>query len=59
MFLSFALMAASWAVGALAVLAFILLAIRTPSEEAHLIQKFGDEYRAYMARTARFLPGLF
>jgi protein-S-isoprenylcysteine O-methyltransferase Ste14 len=27
-------------------------------EEAVLIAKFGDEYRAYMRRTGRFLPRL-
>ena len=41
------------------VLAFILMAIRTPKEEANLIEKFGDEYREYMKRTGRFLPKLF
>lgn len=28
-------------------------------EEAALIEKFGDEYRAYMQRTGRFLPRVF
>jgi len=28
-------------------------------EEAALIEKFGDEYRAYMRRTGRFLPRVF
>jgi protein-S-isoprenylcysteine O-methyltransferase Ste14 len=32
------------------------MAVRTPAEEANLIAKFGDEYRAYMRRTGRFLP---
>jgi protein-S-isoprenylcysteine O-methyltransferase Ste14 len=36
--------------------AFLLLAIRLPNEEAHLIDKFGDEYRDYMKRTGRYLP---
>lgn len=31
---------------------------RTPREEANLVARFGDEYRAYMARTGRFLPKL-
>jgi protein-S-isoprenylcysteine O-methyltransferase Ste14 len=33
-----------------------LLAARTPREEEKLIEKFGDQYRAYMSRTGRFLP---
>jgi protein-S-isoprenylcysteine O-methyltransferase Ste14 len=40
------------------VLAFIGMAIRTPKEEANLIEKFGDEYREYMKHTGRFLPKL-
>ena len=55
-FLSFALMADSWFIAAMAILASILLAIRLPNEETHLIEKFGDEYREYMQRTGRFLP---
>lgn len=39
-------------------LAFIVMAIRTPKEEANLIEKFGDEYREYMKRTGRFFPKL-
>ena len=40
------------------ILAFIAMAIRTPKEEANLIEKFGDEYRDYMKRTGRFFPKL-
>jgi protein-S-isoprenylcysteine O-methyltransferase Ste14 len=58
-FLSIALIADNWFIALLAILAFCLLALRTSSEEAHLIARFGDEYRAYMAQTARFLPKLF
>ncbi len=57
-FLSLGLIADSWFIVLLAVLAFILLATRTPNEEAHLIEKFGDEYREYMKRTGRYLPRL-
>ena len=44
-FLSIATLADSWFITALAMLPFVLLALRVPSEEAHLIEKFGDEYR--------------
>ncbi len=33
--------------------------MRTPLEEQKLIEAFGDEYRAYMQRTGRYLPKLF
>jgi protein-S-isoprenylcysteine O-methyltransferase Ste14 len=55
---SFGLMADNWFIAALGLLAFILMALRTPKEEANLIEKFGDEYRIYMKTTGRFLPGL-
>jgi protein-S-isoprenylcysteine O-methyltransferase Ste14 len=59
MFIAFGMMADSWFIAALGILTFILMAIRTPKEEANLIAKFGDEYREYMKRTGRFLPKLF
>lgn len=55
-FLSFALMADSWFIALMAVLALVLLSIRLPNEEAHLIEKFGEEYREYIKRTGRYLP---
>ncbi|MEN9563069.1 MAG: hypothetical protein RIR73_1313 [Chloroflexota bacterium] len=58
MFLAFGMMADSWFIAALGALTFVLMAIRTPKEEANLIAKFGDEYRVYMKRTGRFLPKL-
>jgi protein-S-isoprenylcysteine O-methyltransferase Ste14 len=56
LFIAFGMMADNWFIAALGVLAFIGMAIRTPKEEANLIEKFGDEYREYMKRTGRFLP---
>lgn len=35
---------------------FCLFTFRTSREEAHLLARFGDPYRAYVARTGRFLP---
>jgi protein-S-isoprenylcysteine O-methyltransferase Ste14 len=58
LFLAFGMMADNWFVALLGVLAFIAMAVRTPKEEANLIDKFGDEYREYMKRTGRFLPKL-
>jgi uncharacterized cupredoxin-like copper-binding protein len=55
-FISFGMLADNWFIASLGVLAFIAMAIRTPKEEANLIEKFGDEYREYMKRTGRFLP---
>jgi len=56
LFISFGMMADNWFIAALGILTFILMAIRTPKEEANLIAKFGDEYREYMKTTGRFLP---
>ncbi|HET9589785.1 MAG TPA: isoprenylcysteine carboxylmethyltransferase family protein [Anaerolineales bacterium] len=58
MFVAFGMMADNWFIALLGILAFIAMAIRTPREEANLIDKFGDDYRDYMKRTGRFLPKL-
>jgi protein-S-isoprenylcysteine O-methyltransferase Ste14 len=58
LFIAFGMMADSWFIALLGVLAFLAMAVRTPKEEANLIEKFGDEYREYMKRTGRFLPKL-
>jgi protein-S-isoprenylcysteine O-methyltransferase Ste14 len=58
MFISFGMMADNWFIAALGVLAFIAMAIRTPKEEANLIEKFGDDYREYMKHTGRYFPRL-
>jgi len=56
--LSFFLLTANWFIG-LALLAMsILLASRVEGEESMMLEWFGDEYRAHMQRTRRFLPGL-
>ena len=56
LFLAFGMIADNWFIAALGILAFIGMAIRTPKEEANLIEKFGDEYREYMKRTGRYFP---
>jgi protein-S-isoprenylcysteine O-methyltransferase Ste14 len=58
MFIAFGMMADNWFIAALGILTFILMASRTPKEEANLIEKFGDEYREYMKRTGRYFPRL-
>jgi len=58
LFVAFGMMADNWFIAGLGILTFILMAARTPKEEANLIEKFGDEYREYMKRTGRFLPKL-
>lgn len=55
-YVSLGMMADNAFIMAMGVLAFIAMAIRTPKEEANLIEKFGDEYREYMKRTGRFFP---
>lgn len=51
-----ALVTANWFLAVLGFLLFVLLACRTRTEEAKLLERFGDDYRRYMARTGRFLP---
>jgi protein-S-isoprenylcysteine O-methyltransferase Ste14 len=54
--LAAALFSANWFIAASGLAVIALLAARTPKEEEKLVEKFGDEYRAYMARTGRFVP---
>jgi protein-S-isoprenylcysteine O-methyltransferase Ste14 len=51
-----ALTAANWFIALTGLTAYVLLRIRTNTEEAKLIERFGDDYRQYMARTGRFFP---
>ena len=55
---AFALLLANWFILLMGISTFILMAVRTPIEEAKLIEKFGDEYREYMKCTGRFIPRL-
>lgn len=56
LFVSFGMIADNWFIAALGIFTFILMAVRTPKEEANLIEKFGDEYREYMKHTGQFFP---
>ncbi len=55
-FVGLILMAANWLILLFGAVALSLLLLRTPQEEAKLVEKFGDAYREYMARTGRFVP---
>jgi protein-S-isoprenylcysteine O-methyltransferase Ste14 len=53
------LMSANWVIGAGALVLIGTISIaRAPVEERQLIERFGEEYRAYMQRTGRFFPRL-
>ncbi len=51
-----ALVTANWVFVALAALVVAGFVGRVPREERMMIERFGDEYRAYMQKTGRFLP---
>jgi protein-S-isoprenylcysteine O-methyltransferase Ste14 len=57
-FVGLALVSASWLIVILVVAAILVLYARIGKEETMMIDQFGDEYRAYMQRTGRFLPHL-
>lgn len=52
----FGLTAANWFILAAGAVVFLLLAIRSRTEEALLLSRFGEAYRAYRESTGRFLP---
>ncbi|MCI0365057.1 MAG: isoprenylcysteine carboxylmethyltransferase family protein [Phycisphaerales bacterium] len=55
-----ALVIPNWVAGPLYLVAFIvLLAFRLPAEERMMIEEFGEQYTAYMARTKRLAPGVW
>jgi protein-S-isoprenylcysteine O-methyltransferase Ste14 len=49
---------ANWFIALAGAAALALIVIRTTTEEAKLVERFGDDYRRYMARTGRFFPRL-
>ena len=53
---SVTVLTANWLIGLSNLLVLSLLAVRTPKEEQMLIERFGQQYRDYMARTGRFIP---
>ncbi|MBN1149564.1 MAG: isoprenylcysteine carboxylmethyltransferase family protein [Anaerolineales bacterium] len=55
-FIGLSLISALWPTLLLTVLTLIFFVERLPKEEQMLLEEFGDEYRAYMQRSGRFLP---
>ena len=51
-----ALATANWFIALMGGLAVALLVLRTTIEEAHLVNRFGDDYARYMKQTGRFFP---
>ena len=56
--LATSMMMANWFVLLVGALVFLLLAVRSHTEEEKLLTRFGDSYRAYRSQTGRFLPKL-
>jgi protein-S-isoprenylcysteine O-methyltransferase Ste14 len=56
--LAAALLSANALIASAGLAVIVLLVLRTPKEEQKLVDKFGDDYREYMARTGRFFPKL-
>jgi len=54
--LSTSLAVANWFLFVTGILLFVFVVVRTGIEEEHLVRRFGDSYRDYMAHTGRFLP---
>jgi protein-S-isoprenylcysteine O-methyltransferase Ste14 len=55
----FLVLTANWAVGVPLIVALpIIVVARVGNEEALMMEQFGEDYRAYMQQTGRFLPRL-
>jgi protein-S-isoprenylcysteine O-methyltransferase Ste14 len=52
-----ALLIHNWVAGPALLVAFVpFTLVRVPAEERMMLARFGDAYRAYAARTGRFIP---
>jgi protein-S-isoprenylcysteine O-methyltransferase Ste14 len=57
---SFALVTANWFYAlTISTGLAILFSVRIPDEERLMIERFGEQYREYMKRTKRLIPGVF
>jgi protein-S-isoprenylcysteine O-methyltransferase Ste14 len=54
--IALSLVAANWFFFVTGVVLLCVLVLRTRTEEANLVARFGDSYRQYMERTGRFVP---
>jgi protein-S-isoprenylcysteine O-methyltransferase Ste14 len=54
--IALSLVAANWFFLVTGVVLLCVLVLRTRTEEANLVARFGDSYRQYMERTGRFVP---
>src|SRR5437762_3984870 len=55
-----ALVIPNWVAGPSNLVAFVVLfGLRVRAEERMMLEQFGDEYTAYMARTKRLVPGVW
>jgi protein-S-isoprenylcysteine O-methyltransferase Ste14 len=55
-----ALVIPNWVAGPSNLVAFaVLFALRVRAEERMMLEQFGDEYTAYIARTKRLVPGVW
>jgi len=58
--LGHALVIPNWVAGPSNIVTFaVLFSLRLRPEERMMLEQFGDEYRAYMARTKRLVPGVW
>lgn len=55
--ISLGFVAANWTPFIFATLGTVIVLLRTQSEEKMMLEQFGDEYREYVRRTGRLLPG--
>jgi protein-S-isoprenylcysteine O-methyltransferase Ste14 len=57
---AYALVIPNWVAGPSNLVAFaVLFALRVRAEERMMLEQFGHEYTAYMARTKRLVPGVW
>lgn len=57
--LSLSLLSANWLLAVAGLSTFVFLLIRAPIEERSLVEKFGEAYEAYRARTGAVFPKLW
>jgi protein-S-isoprenylcysteine O-methyltransferase Ste14 len=54
------LISSNWIVGIVAFLTWsILYFIRLPEEEKMMTEEFGQEYKDYMGKTKKIIPGVY